>query len=182
MIEPTKPVIAKHDDIRIRKVKEPFGCLGNMSPHRVTALGATWLTAEALFQAGRFAFWHPWAGKVTTTENEFDDIFEHNVGIAREILAQKSPMAAKMVAQKHINRRIVLTQTEQDLKLMRWVLKLKTDQVAEIKHLLRATDDRFIVEDVTNRPGDHSFWGARELAGHWVGFNWLGHLWMELRG
>ena len=46
------------DAVVIRRVAEPFGFLGNMSPHPVTLRHAhgdlTFRTAEALFQAWRF--------------------------------------------------------------------------------------------------------------------------------
>ena len=47
---------SKSDPIaRIRKVRESYGILGNMSAHPITMPeGARWPTAEALFQALRF--------------------------------------------------------------------------------------------------------------------------------
>ena len=41
--------------VTIRKVREPFGILGNMSRHPVTYNGLVWPHTEALFQALRFA-------------------------------------------------------------------------------------------------------------------------------
>lgn len=144
------------DVIAFRKVKEPYGWLGNMSPHPVEH-GAAWRTTEALFQALRFA----------------------NVAIQDEIRAQKSPMGAKMVAKKHADKMIVVPRSEQDLANMRMVLRLKAEQHPQLLNELMATGDADLIEDTTKR--NDTFWGAQLVAGEWKGKNMLGQLWMELR-
>lgn len=148
--------------ISFTKVSLPYGWLGNMSPYPVVHDEKQWRTTEALFQALRFAPSDP----------------------VRELIReQKSPMGAKMVAKKHANQRVVIPMSDEDVALMVKVLKLKVEQHPHLKKELLDTDDAFIVEDVTKRPGGTGmFWGARELANNmWDGTNCLGRLWMELR-
>lgn len=148
--------------IAFRKVKEPYGWLGNMAPYPVTYAGKEWRTTEALFQALRFSDHDP----------------------ARELIhEQKSPMAAKMIAKKHASRRVVEPLSEADVGNMKMVLRLKLEQHLDLQFALLDTKDALIVEDVTNRSGGTGlFWGARLLPdGAWDGENVLGKLWMELR-
>jgi len=46
-----------------------------------------------------------------------------------------------------------------------------------------ATGDQPLIEDCTRRKNRRkaTFWGATFEDGQWVGENWLGSLWMELR-
>ncbi|MBR9800452.1 NADAR family protein [bacterium] len=146
--------------ILIRKVKDEYGWLGNMSPYPVSHNGKTYRTTEALFQALRF---------------DDDEIIE-------SIREQKSPMAAKMKAKKHRNRMVVEPLSRDDLDNMRLVLRLKLLQHPKLRTLLFATGDQEIVEDCTKRPrGSGLFWGAAEANSQWIGENWLGRLWMDLR-
>jgi len=146
--------------ILIRKVKEDFGWLGNMSPYPVKHNGKTYRTTEALFQALRF-----------------DD--EEIIELIRE---QKSPMSAKMKAKKNRDRMVVVPMSDADLENMRLVLRLKLLQHPKLRDDLFATGDQEIVEDCTKRPrGSGLFWGAALQDEKWVGENWLGWLWMELR-
>ncbi len=146
--------------ILIKKVKEEFGWLGNMSPYSVEFEGKTYRTTEALFQALRF---------------DDDEIIE-------AIREQKSPMAAKMIAKKHRDRMVVTPLSTADLDNMRLVLRLKLEQHPRLRTALLATGTEEIVEDCTKRPrGSGLFWGAALRDGAWVGENWLGRLWMELR-
>lgn len=146
--------------ILIRKVKDEYGWLGNMSPYPVSHNGKTYRTTEALFQALRF---------------DHDKIVE-------SIREQKSPMAAKMKAKKHRDRMVVVPLSEADLDNMRLVLRLKLLQHPKLRDALLATGDQEIVEDCTKRPrGSGLFWGAAEVNNQWLGENWLGRLWMELR-
>ena len=65
---------------------------------------------------------------------------------------------------------------------MRQCLKLKIDQHPELQANLLATGDKLIVDDCTARQkGAAFFWGMANIRGQWVGDNWLGKLWMELR-
>jgi ribA/ribD-fused uncharacterized protein len=146
--------------VLIRKVKEPFGWLGNMSPHPVEWQGKEYRTSEALFQAMRF-------------DNE--DVIE-------AIRAEKSPMAAKMVAKKHKHQMTIEPCGEADLSNMRLCLRLKVEQHPELAEQLLATGDDRITEDCSKRKrGSALFWGAAFEGTDWVGENHLGRLWMELR-
>lgn len=146
--------------ITIGKVKEEGGCWGNMAPFRVTYNGTEWLTTEALFQALRF----------------------DNEEIREAIRAEKSPMGAKMKAKKHKSEMVIEPLSEADINNMRLVLRLKIEQHPELRETLIESGDAFIVEDCTKRQrGSGLFWGAALIDGSWVGQNWLGKLWMELR-
>ena len=146
--------------ILIQKVKDEFGWLGNMSPYPVSHNGKTYRTTEALFQALRF------------DDNE----------VIEAIRDQKSPMAAKMKAKKNKDRMVVVPLSGEDLDNMRLVLRLKLLQHPILRDDLLASADEEIVEDCTKRPnGSGLFWGAANRDGEWVGENWLGRLWMELR-
>jgi len=146
--------------ILIRKVKDEYGWLGNMSPYPVSHNGKTYRTTEALFQALRF-----------------DDEM-----IIESIREQKSPMSTKMKAKKHRDRMVVVPLSEADLDNMRLVLRLKLLQHSKLRDDLLATGEEEIVEDCTKRPrGSGLFWGAANRDGEWIGENWLGRLWMDLR-
>ncbi len=147
-------------DTVIRKVKDAYGWLGNMSPHPVVIDGEWWPTTEALFQAMRF----------------------DNAEIRGEIKSKKSPMTAKMTAKKHKDKMIIEPLSASDIDNMRTCLKLKIDQHPLLKEDLVATGDRFIVEDCTKRQlSSGLFWGAALVDGEWRGDNVLGGLWMERR-
>ena len=156
-------------DVIIRGVKEDYGWLGNMSPHKIMYEKACWLTAEALFQALRFP--------MSAVNDEGENI--------REIIrAQKSPMAAKMKSKKYMANRNITPMGDEDLDNMRMVLRLKFEKHNNPKETdLLATGDRLIVEDCSNRPNVAGlFWGAKRLPdGTWEGTNTLGKIWMELR-
>jgi len=146
--------------ILIRKVKDEYGWLGNMSSFPVLYEGKKYRTTEALFQALRF---------------DHEKIIE-------SIREQKSPMSAKMKAKKHRDHMVVEPMSDADLDNMRLVLRLKLLQHPKLRTLLLATGDQEIIEDCTKRPrGSGLFWGAANRDGQWVGENWLGRLWMELR-
>lgn len=145
----------------IRKVKDDFGCFGNMSPHPIEYKGVVWPTAEALFQAFRF---------------------EGRPDIQESLQNEKNPMRAKMLAKKYAASMTSPQLGEQDLNNMRQVLALKLEQHPDVKNILIQTTDQVIVEDCTRRQGGSGlFWGAALKNGTWVGKNWLGKLWMELR-
>lgn len=147
-----------NDTIKIRKVNEPYGWLGNMSPYPVVHQGVTYRTTEALFQALRF----------------------NDPLIKDEIINQKSPMGAKMKAKANKVKMVVQQFSEQDITNMRLCLKLKIEQHPELRKMLLETGDKLIVEDTTKRNRECR-WGAKLRDGVWVGDNLLGKLWMELR-
>jgi len=147
--------------VTIRKVREPYGILGNMSRHPVMFDGVEWRTTEALFQAMRFANDDP---------------------VREEIRAEKSPMSAKFKAKGNADRMVVEQLGEQDLANMRVCILLKYETHEDVRECVASTVGKRIIEDCTNRQrGTGLFWGAALRDGEWVGDNWLGVLWMELR-
>lgn len=147
----------------IRRVRDPFGYLGNMSPHPVSYHGAggEFATAEALFQALRFP---------------------RDSQTREEIRMTRSPMAAKLHAKQHIALMNVVPRSAQDLENMRFVLSLKIVGHAEVKNGLLSTGDRQIVEDCSARQtASGLYWGAALRDREWFGLNTLGGLWMEMR-
>lgn len=140
------------------KTDEEFGGLSNMAggfPLLVNGLRI--FTSEALYQACRFP---------------------HLPAIQRMILAQASPMTAKMKSKPY------RSDSRPDwnrvrVKVMRWCLRVKLAQNwTRFSELLLATGDRPIVE--LSHKDD--FWGAKPVDDHTlVGMNVLGRLLMELR-
>ena len=146
--------------IAFTKVDLPFGWLGNMAPFPVMHEDLRYRTTEALFQALRF-----------------DD-----PAIREQIRTEKSPMAAKMRAKKHADRRVVVPLGPQDLDNMRLVLELKLHFHPPLRRQLLETGEAQIVEDCSKRPrGSGLFWGAALIDGAWKGENKLGLMWMDLR-
>jgi len=144
--------------ILIRRVKDAYGWLGNMSPHPIEHKGS-FRTAEALFQSLRF-----------------DD-----ESIIEAIRAEKSPMGAKFVAKEHADKMWVAPMSSQDITHMRLCLKLKTVQHPGLLEALIETRED-IAEDCTKRQhGSGLFWGLAFIDQKWKGHNWLGRLWMEIR-
>lgn len=142
------------------KTKEAFGGLSNMAsgfPLQINNVRI--FTAEALYQACRFP---------------------HRPKIQEEIIAQHSPMTAKMKSKpyRHDSRP---DWYEVRHKVMRWCLRVKLAQnFDEFGRLLLSTCDKSIVEQ--SRKDD--FWGAKlvdEAGEILVGQNVLGRLLMELR-
>jgi ribA/ribD-fused uncharacterized protein len=145
----------------IFRVRDEFGGLSNMaSGFPLSVNGLTVPSSEALYQACRFPHQPEWQ---------------------LEVLAEPSPMAAKMLARKDRRRedhsRFDWDRVVRDV--MRWVLRVKTAQhFGRVAQLLRATEGRAIVERSRRDP----FWGAIEGPdGTLRGRNELGRLWMELR-
>ncbi len=143
------------------KVKEEFGGLSNMSGgYSLKINGETIYSSEALYQACRFPHEPTWQ---------------------KEIISQRSPMAAKMKAKKDNRRKDYSRSDWQDIRLdlMRWVLRVKlAHHYNAISEILLATGDRPIVE----KSRKDRFWGAVEdKEGILHGCNQLGQLLMELR-
>jgi predicted NAD-dependent protein-ADP-ribosyltransferase YbiA (DUF1768 family) len=128
-----------------------------MSAHPLRWEGRVWRTAEALFQALRFA----------------------DEEVREAIRAKASPMAAKFVAKAHKEQMVVEPCSPQDVENMRLVLRLKLAQHPELRRRLSASGNAVIVEDCSRRRA--SPWGARLVDGRWEGQNLLGLLWAELR-
>ena len=95
-----------------------------------------------------------------------------------EIIAENSPMTAKMKAKVH-RRNSRPDWHKVRVKVMRWCLQVKLAQNWEtFSKLLLETSDRPIVEQSRK----DAFWGAKAVDDHTlVGMNVLGRLLMELR-
>lgn len=148
----------RRESVVFLKTHDAFGGLSNMAGgYQLRVNGLRILTSEALYQACRFP---------------------HRPEIQRLIIAQSSPMTAKMKSKpyRHDSR------PDWDhvrVKVMRWCLRVKLAQNWEkFSKLLLQTGDRPIVEQ--SRKDD--FWGAKPVDEHTlVGMNVLGRLLMELR-
>lgn len=140
------------------KTKEGFGGLSNMAAgFPICVNGIQIRNTEALYQACRFP---------------------HLPELQKKIIAEASPMKAKMVGKPF------RSQTRSDwekvrLKVMRWCLKVKLTQNWEsFSELILSTGDMPIVEE--SRKDD--YWGAKAVCtDSLVGYNVLGRLLEELR-
>ena len=140
------------------KTKERYGALSNMAggfPLRVN--GVDIRTSEALYQACRFP---------------------HLPKIQNKIIAERSPMTAKMKSKPHRQN----SRSDWDavrVKIMRWCLQVKLAQNWDrFRDALLETENLPIVEH--SRRDD--FWGAKPVDDTTlVGVNALGRLLMELR-
>lgn len=147
--------------IEFTKVNLPYGWLGNMYGSPIVYKGKIWKTSEALFQALRF---------------EDEEIKE-------EIRNELSPMGAKMKAKKHKMKMVIMPMSDEDVELMRRVVRLKFEQNLELKEKLIKTGEHILVENIGNRKGvRHLFWGMKKENGAWLGKNMMGKILMELRG
>jgi len=144
--------------IFIRRSKDPFGWMGNMSAYPIQFEGLTFKTAEHLFQALRF---------------------DGKPNIQALIRGEPNPFQAKLVAKKWAKEMTVPQRSELDLINMRLVLKLKLQQHPDLAELLISTGTIEIKEDCSKRATESGlFWGVDDKDN---GFNWLGRLWMEQR-
>jgi len=146
--------------ILIRKVSEPYGWMGNMSAYPVVYKDVSYKTTEALFQCLRF------------NDQEIIDL----------ILAEKSPMSAKMVAKSHRDKMAIAPMSDPDVDNMRLCLVLTLRTV--FNNLLLTSrqewcDELRMLLQLQIESG--FFWGAAFSNGFWIGKNTLGVLWMELR-
>ena len=140
------------------KTKEAFGGLSNMAGgFPLLVNGVRIRTSEALYQACRFP---------------------HLPDVQRSIIAQRSPMTAKMKG-KPYRRDSRRDWNGVRVNVMRWCLRVKLAQNWDLfSKLLRDTGDRAIVE----QSGKDDFWGAKPVDHRTlVGMNVLGRLLMELR-
>lgn len=151
----------EHRILSFRKVDETYGWLGNMSAHPIRVNGVRYATTEHFFQCMRF-------------EDEM---------VRKDIRESKSPMGSKMVMKKHKEKLVLIPRSEEDLDLMRSVLRIKLEFYPKLREeLLKLDSDTVIIEDCTKRSGVSSkFWGMKLKDGVWEGKNWLGRLWMELK-
>lgn len=158
MAEADPRIYQRRDVVTFRRTNELFGGLSNMAPgFPVSILDVRILTVEALYQACRFP---------------------HMPEVQRLIIAQASPMTAKMRSKPYRKE----SRSDWDVvrvPIMKWCLRVKLIQNwVKFGDLLLGTGDRPIVED--SRKDD--FWGAMPNEdGVLRGRNVLGRLLMELR-
>ena len=147
------------ESVIFAKTSEEFGGLSNMAPGYPLYINENIIpNSEALYQAMRYPL--------------FPDI-------QFEIISQNSPMTAKMISKKYLEK------TRQDweqvkVKVMRWCLEVKLCQNWEkFSSLLNETGHKSIVE----YSAKDSFWGAlkTEDKNKLSGLNALGRLLMDLR-
>lgn len=147
------------DSIVFSKTNEKFGGLSNMAPGYPLYINENIVAnSEMLYQAMRYPL--------------FPDI-------QFEIISQNSPMTAKMISKKYLDK------TRQDwelikIKVMRWCLEVKLCQHWDkFSSLLRETEAKSIVEYSSK----DKFWGASKTEDEKIlsGLNALGRLLMELR-
>lgn len=148
----------RRECITFRKTAEKFGGLSNMAGgYLLNVNSVKILTSEALYQACRFP---------------------HLPEVQRLIIAERSPMTAKMKSKPYRDN----SRPDWDVvrtKIMRWCLQVKLVQNWDkFSKLLLETGDLPIVED--SRKDD--FWGAKpEDEEILTGANVLGRLLMQLR-
>lgn len=148
----------RNECVTFRKTKEAFGGLSNMAGgYPLNVNGIRILTSEALYQACRFP---------------------HLPDVQKLIIAQNSPMTAKMKS-KPYREQSRLDWDAVRVKIMRWCLRVKLLQNwNKFGDLLLSTEDKPIVEDSHK----DDFWGAIPIdSEQLVGVNALGRLLMELR-
>jgi predicted NAD-dependent protein-ADP-ribosyltransferase YbiA (DUF1768 family) len=151
--------------VSFRKVIEPHGWLGNMSPHPLrvprTPTGTLYPTAEHYFQCERFT----------------------DPAIRADIVSKNSPMSCKMIARRHAAAMQIMPRTPADLDLMRRTIRLKLENHPALRsQFLALPVDAVLIEDASRRGGVSArFWGMKLQDGLWTGENHLGRLWMELR-
>lgn len=145
------------DVVSFQKTKEKFGGLSNMAGgYSVNINDVIIPTVEHLYQACKFPL--------------FPNIQE-------EIIAENSPITAKMISRKY-NKFVRQDWDDIRIKVMRWVLNIKLSQNWEkFSELLLSTENRPIVE-LSYRD---KIWGAVESGDKFIGVNALGRLLMELR-
>lgn len=145
--------------ISFRKTNEEFGGLSNMASGYPLVVNNIYIrTSEALYQAMRYP--------------DYPEI-------QKEIIKQKSPMAAKMISKKYRKEKTRLDWDEKRVAIMKWCLRVKLIQNKDsFGELLLKTDNKGIVE----KSKKDKFWGAKKLNDETLeGTNALGRLLMELR-
>lgn len=146
-----------HECVTIRKVKEPWGILGNFAPTPIVLEGVVFKTSEQLFQLMKFK------------DAEAVQAVYH---------ARNSKMTAKKWETTH--RRSDWGQMIVDA--MKFCLMQKYAQNETFRDELNRTKGKFIVEDQTSFPKKApDTWGVKLQGDHFVGPNLLGRLLLELR-
>jgi predicted NAD-dependent protein-ADP-ribosyltransferase YbiA (DUF1768 family) len=157
--ERDKAIIPELDVLTFTAEDVQNGWLSNLSEHDVEYKGQVF-TVEGLFHWLRFEG-HPEIQAQLAKEPNPEDALR--IAMSSRHLLPK-PDEGKAVAQ------------------MRQCLRLKIEQHPNLMKKLLATGDKVLVMDCTANPnGDDFFWGMAKCNDQWVGKNWLGRLWMELR-
>lgn len=145
------------DCVAIRKVKEPWGILGNFAATPIIINNVSFKTSEQLFQLMKFKD-------------------------AESVLAVYQANNPKMIA-KHWEK----THRREDwgqmiVDAMKFCLGLKYEQNEAFCQELENTKGKYIVEDQTSFPKKTpDTWGVKQQGDNFVGPNLLGRLLMELR-
>ena len=141
-----------------RKTKEKFGELSNMAAgFPIVIAGESYRTSEALYQCCRFPY---------------------DPALQQRIIAERSPMAAKMITKPH--RKKTRPDWEQvKVQVMDWVLRVKLIQHWDaFGRILLESGESMIVEESRR----DTFWGARDVGSEFLeGENKLGYLLVDLR-
>ena len=149
--------------IKIGKVKENFGWMGNMGKRKIIYNGKRWESSEGLFISMRF---------------DDEDIIEE---LRKE---DNGGMRVKMISKKYYDKMVVERCSEKDVENMKEVVKLKYDSYEFMRKGLSKLNemyDLFIYEDVSNRKrGNNLFWGGYFENEKFYGENMLGKIWMNL--
>jgi predicted NAD-dependent protein-ADP-ribosyltransferase YbiA (DUF1768 family) len=147
--------------IAIKRIKDPFGWMGNMSNYSVEYNGYVYKNAEQLFQCLRF-----------------DD-----TDIIEQLKNEKSPMGAKLLSISNSSKMIIEPGSEIDIENMRLIIGIKVNSYDWMRDELIKTGDEFIYEDVSNRKGGRNLlWGGYfDSNNEFIGQNILGKIWMEIR-
>lgn len=141
----------------IRKVKEPWGILGNFAPAPLIINGLTFKNSEQLFQCMKF---------------------KNSEALMAVYTAPQPKYPAKKWEKTHRRDdwgRIFLD-------CLKYCLVQKYNQSAEFRRLLSETGEMFIVEDQTTFPKKNpDAYGVKLRGDKYVGPNLLGRFLMELR-
>jgi predicted NAD-dependent protein-ADP-ribosyltransferase YbiA (DUF1768 family) len=161
------------EEITFTRVREPFGWLGNMSPHPVTYNGKGWRTTEALFQALRFK------------DEEIQEAIRNETDPMRSV-SRAREITKELMKRGGIEKRVVTPQSEEDIQNMELCVRLKIEQYPELREALILTVKTPIYIDVSSslKGGLQRslFWGAKRMEdGSWEGENILGKIWMNVR-
>ena len=155
---PDDRVYLRSESVVFYRTRESFGALSNMaSGFRLDVNGTIIPSSEALYQACRFP---------------------NRPDVQKQIISQRSPMAAKMKSKRHYPESRADWESIR-VAVMRWCLRVKLAQHPEsFGAQLLATGQRPIVEQSRR----DRYWGAVPIDGEvLVGRNILGRLLMELR-
>ena len=149
--------------IRIGKVNENFGWLGNFGRRDFYVDGKNWKSFECYFISKRF---------------DDEDIIE----MLR--MEDNGGMKVKMLSKKYLDKMVIERCGDEDVKNMEEVVNLKFEKFDWMRKGLLNLDkmyDLFIYEDILNRnkSKNNMFWGGYWDNGNFVGKNMLGEIIMN---